>query len=158
MCIFGYKSFSKLYIVYPSLFKCFSLYEITSQTSLEVKVNKETELNTPKWQLKASSWYPDKDRPHITTANPLLRASQVAQWQRICLPFQETQAQSQEGKRLPGEGNGNPLQYSCLGNPMDRGAWWVTVQGLQKNRTWLSEHTCTQSFVKYSPGFNNSNV
>ena len=31
--------------------------------------------------------------------------------------------------RSPGEGNGNPLQYSYLGNPMDRGAWWVTVHG-----------------------------
>ena len=31
--------------------------------------------------------------------------------------------------RSPGEGNGNPLQYSCLGNPMDRGAWWATVRG-----------------------------
>ena len=30
--------------------------------------------------------------------------------------------------RSPGEGNGNPRQYSCLGNPMDRGAWWATVQ------------------------------
>ena len=29
--------------------------------------------------------------------------------------------------RSPGEGNGNPVQYSCLGNPMDRGAWWATV-------------------------------
>ena len=32
----------------------------------------------------------------------------------------------------PGEGNGNPPQYSCLGNPMDRGAWWVTVHGVAK--------------------------
>ena len=32
----------------------------------------------------------------------------------------------------PGEGNGNPLQYSCLQNPMDRGAWWATVHGLKK--------------------------
>ena len=31
--------------------------------------------------------------------------------------------------RSPGEGNGNPLQYSCLKNPMDRGAWWATVPG-----------------------------
>ena len=30
-------------------------------------------------------------------------------------------------RRSPGEGNGNPIQYSCLGNPMDRGAWWATV-------------------------------
>ena len=34
--------------------------------------------------------------------------------------------------RFPGEGNGNPLQYSCLGNPMDRGAWWAVVDGVGK--------------------------
>ena len=32
--------------------------------------------------------------------------------------------------RSPGEGHGNPRQYSCLGNPMDRGAWWATIQGV----------------------------
>ena len=39
--------------------------------------------------------------------------------------------------RSPGEGNGNPLQFSCLGNPMDRGDWWATVHGVEKNQTWL---------------------
>ena len=34
--------------------------------------------------------------------------------------------------RSPGEGNGNPLQYSCLENPMGRGAWWATVHGVAK--------------------------
>ena len=34
--------------------------------------------------------------------------------------------------RSPGEGNGNLLQYSCLGNPMDRGAWWATLSGVAK--------------------------
>ena len=34
--------------------------------------------------------------------------------------------------RSPGEGNGNPLQCSCLGYPMDRGAWWATVHGVTK--------------------------
>ena len=38
-------------------------------------------------------------------------------------------------KRSPGEGNGYTLQYSCLGNPMDRGAWWATVPGVAKSRT-----------------------
>ena len=33
---------------------------------------------------------------------------------------------------FPGEGNGNPLQYSCLGNPMDREAWWATAHGVTK--------------------------
>ena len=34
--------------------------------------------------------------------------------------------------RSPGEGNGNPLHYSCLKNPVDRGAWWATVRGILK--------------------------
>ena len=41
--------------------------------------------------------------------------------------------------RPPGGGPGNLLQYSCLGNPMDRGAWWATVHGVAKNRTQLSD-------------------
>ena len=40
----------------------------------------------------------------------------------------------------PGEGNGNPLQYSCLQNPMDRGAWWATVQRITKTQTRLSDY------------------
>ena len=40
--------------------------------------------------------------------------------------------------RSPGEGNGNPLQYSCLENPMDRGAWWATAHGVTKGQTRLS--------------------
>ena len=35
-------------------------------------------------------------------------------------------------RRSPGEGSGNPLQYPCLGNPMNRGAWWATVNGVTK--------------------------
>ena len=42
--------------------------------------------------------------------------------------------------RSPGEGNGNPLQYSCLENPMDRGAWWATVHGVTNSWTRLSEN------------------
>ena len=40
-----------------------------------------------------------------------------------------------------GEGNGTPLQYSCLENPMDRGAWWAEVQGVAKSRTRLNDFT-----------------
>ena len=40
--------------------------------------------------------------------------------------------------KSPGGGNGNSLQYSCLKNPMDRGAWWATVHGVTKSQTWLS--------------------
>ena len=44
-------------------------------------------------------------------------------------------------RRSPGEGNGNPLQYSCLENSMDGGAWWATVHGVEKSQTRLSDFT-----------------
>ena len=45
-----------------------------------------------------------------------------------------------------GEGNGTPLQYSCLENPMDGGAWWAAVHGVTKSRTRLSDFTFTFHF------------
>ena len=45
--------------------------------------------------------------------------------------------------RSPGEGNGNPFQYSCLENPMEAGAWWATVHGVAKSRKRLSDFTFT---------------
>ena len=41
--------------------------------------------------------------------------------------------------RSPGGGSGNPLQYSCLENSMDKGAWWATVHGVTKSRTRMSD-------------------
>ena len=48
--------------------------------------------------------------------------------------------------RSPGEGIGNPLQYSCLENPMDVGAWWATVHGVAKSQTRLNDCTSLHSF------------
>ena len=66
----------------------------------------------------------------------------VALWKRNCLPMQETRVPSllQED---PGEGSGNPLQYSCLENPMERGAWQATVHGVTKESDtteWAQEN------------------
>ena len=47
---------------------------------------------------------------------------------------------------MPGEGSGTPLQYSCLENPMDGGAWWAAVQGVAGSRTRLSDFTLTFDF------------
>ena len=44
--------------------------------------------------------------------------------------------------RSPGEGNGNPLQYSCLKNPTGRGTWWAAVHGVAKSQTRLSNSAC----------------
>ena len=48
--------------------------------------------------------------------------------------------------RSPGGGNGTPLQYSCLENPMDGGAWWAIAHGVAKSQTWLSDFTFTFHF------------
>ena len=61
-----------------------------------------------------------------------------AMWETILIPG--------SGRSL-GEGNGNPLQYSCLGNSMDRGAWQATVHGVTKSWPWLS-NTFTSSLAK----------
>ena len=50
--------------------------------------------------------------------------------------------------RSPGQGNGNPVQYSCLENPMDGGAWRATVHGVAKSQTRLSNFTFTFFEVK----------
>jgi len=51
-------------------------------------------------------------------------------------------------ERSPGGGHGNPLQYSCLENPMDRGAWRAILHRVTKSQTqlkWLSKHACPQT-------------
>ena len=54
--------------------------------------------------------------------------------------MQETQILSLGWEDSPGIGKGNPLQYSCLGNPMDRGAWWAIVHGIVESWTRLLMH------------------
>ena len=70
---------------------------------------------------------------------------------KICLPTQKITKDAgliPGSGRSPGVGNGNLLQYFCLENCMDRGAWWATVHGVTKSWTWLSDwvhaHACTR--------------
>ena len=71
---------------------------------------------------------------------PLPTSEQEAQ---IPLPAAAPRVFSGVSLRKVGEGNGNPLQYSCLENPMDGGAWWAAVHGVAKSRTRLSDFTFT---------------
>ena len=50
-------------------------------------------------------------------------------------------------RRPPGEGNGNPLQCSCLGNTMDRGDWRAAIHGVTKSQTRLNTHTHTHTHM-----------
>ena len=56
-----------------------------------------------------------------------------------------------------GEGDGTPLQYSCLENPMDGGAWWAAVHGVARGRTRLSNFTFTFHFPLSCAGEGNGN-
>ena len=69
------------------------------------------------------------------------QASLVAQMVKNLPAMQETWVRSLGQKDSPGEGNGNPLQYSCLENSMDRGAWRATVNGVTQSWTRLSDLT-----------------
>ena len=69
-----------------------------------------------------------KEQKHFPSGSavnnlPSMREMQVGSWVR----------------KIPREGNGNSLQYSCLGNPTDRGAWWATVHGVAKSGTGLND-------------------
>ena len=72
----------------------------------------------------------------------------MVQWQRTHLLMQETRVQSlgQEGER-----NSNPIQYSCLGIPMNRGAWWAIVQGVAKESDTVQFSSVTQSCPTLRP-------
>ena len=66
--------------------------------------------------------------------------------------MQESWVQSLGSGRSPGEGIGNPIQYSCLENTMDRGAWWATVHGVAESQTrvkQLSMNACIELIPEY---------
>ena len=73
----------------------------------------------------------------------LVRASLIAQLVKNLPAMQATPVWSLGSGRSPGEGNGNPLQYSCLGNLMDRGTWLAAVHGVTKSWTRLSGYHTT---------------
>ena len=75
----------------------------------------------------------------VVKVTEVSRASLVAQLLKIHLQLQETWCSIPGLARSPGEGNGYPLQYSCLENSMDRGAWQTTVHGVAKSQTGLND-------------------
>ena len=88
--------------------------------------------------------------PALTHASQYIGASQVVQWQKnspnSAGVIEDLSLIPGTGKSS-GVGNGNSLQYSCLGNPMDRGDWWSTVHGVTESQTLLSIHTEMRQYV-----------
>ena len=78
--------------------------------------------------------------PHPAVETYLKHLSQTTSKESACNAGDTGDTGSIPGSgRSPGGGNGSPLLYSCLGNPMDRGAWWATVHGFAKSRTPQSD-------------------
>ena len=82
--------------------------------------------------------------PHPTPRNWLLLSHFMSQ-EIVRHPLRsigpKVNTNTKDLSHIIGEGDGTPLQCSCLENPMDGGAWWATVHGVSKNRTWLSDFT-----------------
>ena len=110
--------------------------ETPSSTKFIGSPRKNKSVASKKWSV---FWYLFK----LSYAVSTLRASLVAQMVKRLPAMQETWVRFPGSGRPPGEGNGNPLQYPCLENPMVRGAWQSTVHGVAKSWTWLSNFTIT---------------
>ena len=90
-------------------------------------------------------------------STPVLLPGKSHRWRRLvgCSPWGREESDITE--RLPfqfslsciGEGNGNPLQCSCLENPRDRGAWWAAVYGVAQSWTWLKRRSSSSSSNMY---------
>ena len=80
--------------------------------------------------MSLESFFVREERPSGETAEDSKTAPPAPPPKKNLHLKENTKSSSLE--RYPGEGNGNPLQYSYLGNPMDRGAWWATVHGVTK--------------------------
>ena len=95
-------------------------------------------------KLCLTLWDPmDYSMPCFPVPHHLQEFAQVhVQFPRPPLPIHLSKPSSQR----PGEGNGTPLQYSCLENPMDGGDWWAALHGVSKSRTRLSDFTFTFHF------------
>ena len=68
--------------------------------------------------------------------------AQCLKKKKTCLPMQETVGLIPGSGRSPGEGSGSPHWYSCLGNPMNRGAWQATVHGVAKDLVTKQQQQC----------------
>ena len=115
-------------------------------TGLEQRVNQREDKSFEAGSQEAFHQLEERNAIYIYSCIRLSRVSQVALVVKKLL-VNEGDIRDMGLGRCPGEGNGNPLQYSCLENPMDRGAWRATEYRVAMSQTrlkWLSRHTQTK--------------
>ena len=112
-----------------------------------------THSSTLAWRIPWGRKESDTAEPLFTHSLHLFyRASLVAQWLKNLPAHAGDKGSVSVSERSPGEGNGNPLQCSCLESPMNRGAWCTTVHGAAKSQTQLSHGTTTTTNLFYLRG------
>ena len=89
-------------------------------------------------QLCSTLSYPMDCSPPDSSVHGIFQA-RVLEWGAIAFSILKDVGSILGSGRSPGGGHGNPLQYSCLENPMDQGAWWAAVYGVAQSRTRLSD-------------------
>ena len=103
-------------------------------------------LNRPIYQRRRRQWHP----------TPVLLPGKSHGWRSLvgCSPWGHYELDTTEGLHFHfslsciGGGNGNPLQYSCLESPRDRGAWWAAVYGVAQGRTRLKRLSSRSSIYQ----------
>ena len=112
----------------------------------------ETALTHSKWKKQRRQWHPT---PGLLPGKSYGRRSLVGCSPRGCEESDTTEwLHFHFSLSCTGEGNGNPLQCSCLENPMDGGAWWAAVYGVAQSRTrltWLSSRSSSMMCLGYLP-------
>ena len=105
-------------------------------------------LRSPSYTFHLAHYYPKQDL-YISQTCHLVPTSLLIYWtvpSHICIMFVAFNLFFITSLTFSREGNGNPLQYSCLENPMDGGAWWAAVHRVVKSPTRLSDFTFTFHF------------
>ena len=147
-------------IIFQSLGVHIKMYNLTTTTSFKNRLLKSSFRFMTKLK-KINNFLYTPLTPHISTSscqyqhptperytyyNPWTY-TRVRSWWCVFSEFWQAYNDLYSTRVLYRIGNGNPLQYSCLGNSKDRGAWHVIVRGVAKNRTWLTECAHTHRIV-----------
>ena len=124
--------------------------------------NKEISVAGPKGRVAGNDLWDEADTRPLSALQAIVKgfSGGACGQESICAGDIRDAASIPRSGRSPGEGHGNPLQYSCLENPMDRGAWWATVHSVAKSLTWLTRLSTHPDHYKelgfYS--FQNTNI